>query len=556
MLFKNFNNYLEKTALILPNNTHITYFELQKQVNNVAHQLGDKRKLIFIEVNNNLASILSYIACIQNNHPVLLLNAESKAQNHEIIECYQPNIVVDAKGDTPQINIKNENDLNLHSDLCLLLATSGSTGSPKLVKLSHNNIFSNTQSISSYLELNDTDRAITSLKFNYSYGLSIINSHLHMGAAIVITNSSTNDPCFWQLFSEHKVTSFSGVPYNFELLAKQQFEFKDFPALRSVTQAGGKLSTFLIKHFADMGNKYHYKFYVMYGQTEASPRISYLPPEYCISHCDFIGIPIPGGTIELLDVHGDLIKGNNIPGELIYKGPNVMLGYAKNFGELSTKENITWLHTGDIAIRNENNLFKITGRKSRFAKPFGIRVSLDDIQNELSELAIINAVTSYNELIVIAIESYSTKLWPQKNILDLLEKKYQINRVAFSIHIVESLPLLSNGKVDFKGIKNLVISSKQISKNKIKLFLHFFKEEFLHLAGIKNNTWNNLIEMYSHFFNDQQIHDTSSFISHAGDSLLYVSISIELERYLGHLPNEWHLQTLDSLEKLRNNNDL
>lgn len=555
MLFKNFDNYSKKTALILTDDTQVSYEDLQIKVNKIARKLGIDRKLVFIEVNNNLTSIITYLACVQNNHPVLLLNADSVEQNQAIITLYQPNIVINAKGNEPQFVTHNPHQLDLHSDLCLLLATSGSTGSPKLVKLSHKNIFSNTQSIASYLDLSDSDRAITSLKFNYSYGLSIINSHLHVGASIFLTNNSINDPCFWQQFNKHNITSFSGVPYNFEVLAKQNFKFDKFSSLRYITQAGGKLSTTLIQHFAEMGKRYRYNFYVMYGQTEASPRISYLPPENCISHSDYIGVPVPGGTISLLDESGNTITEPNIAGELAYKGPNVMIGYAKSVEELAIAEKITWLHTGDIAIQNQLGLFKITGRKSRFAKPFGIRVNLDDIQSELSELSIINAVSSENELIIIAIESSAKKSWPESKILNLLESKFNINRIAFSLQFIENMPLLSNGKLDYRSIAKLGTSAEGSSKSKAFLFIQFFKEELLLLSGIKSNCWNSIKEIYSHFFNGQNIIDTSTFISHAGDSLLYVSISIELEQYLGHLPHNWHLCTLEALEKMKYSNE-
>lgn len=549
MLFGNFDGFEDRTALIRSDGVSVTYKQLQEKVNSIIPQLGsDVRKLVFIECCNNELSIYCYVACIQAGHPVLLLNSESKAQNQNIISTYNPNLVIDATGEHPDISLHNTNELDLHQDISLLLATSGSTGSPKLVKLSKDNIYTNTDSISQYLNLEETDRAITSLKLNYSYGLSIVNSHLHVGASIVLTELSTSEPEFWSLVQLHQVTSFSGVPYSYEILSKQQINFADYPSLRYVTQAGGKLSPSLISQFSRQLQPFGVEFFVMYGQTEAAPRISYLPPEFAQSHSDCIGIPIPGGEIALLSEDGEWIETSGEVGELLYRGPNVMIGYATDTSGLANKENIQWLHTGDLAYKNSVGLFKIVGRKSRFAKPFGVRVNLDDVQHRLTEEQLTVAVAENKETIVIAIERNDCNKEDTAELLNILEKEYKINKLAISIHWVKALPLLPNGKLDYSQVALLAQSE---AKQTWKQFWVNFKSEILHLTGIQPHSWENLIQLYQHYFPENEVDEHSSFNSLSGDSLLYVAVSIELEKYMSYLPNNWQSTKLLTLEGMR-----
>lgn len=164
----------------------------------------------------------------------------------------------------------------------MLLTTSGSTGSPKLVRLSKENILENAKSIAQYLDIDQNERAITSLPMHYSYGLSVINSHLISGATILLTEDSYIQRDFWVFAREQRVTSFSGVPFTYEILKKMKFWNRNLPTLRTLTQAGGKLSNELIEYFAKNAKLRDVNFYVMYGQTEATARMSYLPCQYTI----------------------------------------------------------------------------------------------------------------------------------------------------------------------------------------------------------------------------------------------------------------------------------
>ena len=178
----------------------------------------------------------------------------------------------------------------------------------------------------SYLELTPDDRGITSLPLHYCYGLSVLHSHLAVGAAVVLTDASVVDPCFTEALRAHGVTNVAGVPHTFELLERAGPERLHVPTLRFITQAGGRMAPERVEQWLDRAEQWGAKFYVMYGQTEATARMAYLPPAIARHRPSAIGRPIPGGRLELRPVEG-------LPddvGELVYRGPNVMLGYATN----------------------------------------------------------------------------------------------------------------------------------------------------------------------------------------------------------------------------------
>lgn len=553
MLFDKLSSYVDKVALIDEHGRAYSYRELTLKVNEISAKIGKQRKLIFLIVNNNFCSVATYIACVTCKHPVLLLNPDSSKQNNYVIAQYSPNLIIDCSNNEVEINHCDSTELSLHPELCILLSTSGSTGSPKLVKVSQTNISANTESIIEYLSLSDTDRTITSLKFNYSYGLSVINTHLHCGGSIVLTDTSVTDGKFWQLAQQHQITSLSGVPYTYELLSRQSNTLNDLANLRYLAQAGGKLAPELIQKFATLCSERNANFFVMYGQTEASPRISYLPPEYALEFPSHIGVPVPNGRLKIIDTEGNFIEQTDTPGELVYQGPNVMMGYAKAVNDLNTKETIDWLKTGDIAEFNQHGLFKIVGRSSRFVKPFGVRINLDDIQAYLSTTGVINAVSNVDEQIVIGIEIQSESPQSIEEIKNGLSTNFKIANSTFTIYPVKSLPLLANGKIDYTEIKNLHLNSKEHQQEKadIKTFFKILGRELLLAAGLKKHQRNNVLEIYIHHFPHKNVEINHSFSSLSGDSLSYVSISLELEGYLGKLPYNWHEKTIKELELSR-----
>lgn len=335
-----------------------------------------------------------------------------------------------------------------HPDLALLLSTSGSTGSPKLVRLSYENLLSNTMSICEYLKIIRADRPITTLPMNYSYGLSVINTHLYAGASIILTDQSYAQKTFWDLFKKNSATSFSGVPYTYEILKRIHFERMELPSLKCMTQAGGKLSEELQRFFAEYAIKRNIDFFIMYGQTEATARMSYLDPKLATEKIGSIGKAIPGGRFEIRDDQNNIINQPGVKGNLFYCGTNVFMGYADSINDLC-KENLHngLLDTGDLAEYDNDNFLYIKGRKKRFIKIYGNRVNLDEIESILKK--------KYSDFKIVCCGKddhlVACVLKPEKDnciVRDIAEFT-KMNARAFSVKWMDAFPITENGKIAY-----------------------------------------------------------------------------------------------------------
>lgn len=347
------------------------------------------------------------------------------------------------------LKLSEENDFSLHPDLGLLLTTSGSTGSPKLVRLSYLNIEANATSIAEYLSINENERPITTLPMNYSFGLSIINSHLLKGATILLTSKTLMEKDFWLFLKEQKATTMSGVPYTFEILKKLRFFNMDLPCLKTLTQAGGKLNNELNKEFSEFCIRTNKRFFVMYGQTEATARMSYLPPQYSLSKLGSMGIAIPGGEFFLIDEKNQPVEGSEIAGELVYKGKNVSMGYAECGDDLKKQdENNGILYTGDIAKRDQDNFYYIVGRKKRFIKIYGNRVNLDETERLLKNIISDCACVGQDDHMVIFITDKNRT----EEVQNFITSKTGINHVAFVVKHINAIPKNSSGKTIYSKL--------------------------------------------------------------------------------------------------------
>jgi len=394
----------DRTAIITESREKITYSMLVSESDRIVADV-ESRRIAFIICDNTLEAITGYIACLRKRIVPILINYEvSKDLIVNLYEKYQPYYVY---GDTQLLerlfdlsqfikisqfrkyhfyktDVKME--YKIHDELALLLTTSGSTGSPKLVRQSYKNIVSNTNAVVQYLNITEDDRAIMTLPMSYTYGLSIINSHLLQGACIIMNDFTLMNREFWQLLKDEEATTFGGVPYIYEILKKLRFERMDLPSLHYITQAGGKLSKELAQEFCAICKQKEIKLIVMYGQTEATARMSYLPWEKAEEKAGSMGIAIPGGAFELRDDNGNVIEAEDMVGELIYKGDNVTLGYAESYFDLNKgDERNGILFTGDMAKVDKDGFFYIVGRKKRFLKIFGNRVNLDEIEGLLKK---------------------------------------------------------------------------------------------------------------------------------------------------------------------------
>lgn len=532
----------------------VSYVELADLVEAAAAARGDARELIFLEANNTVESIVEYLASLGRGDPVFLFGADQPGLA-ELVARYAPDRVIawtiEAASPAPPA------DRLLARKLAVLLSTSGTTGSPKLVKLSGDAIGANARAIADYLELTPEDRAMTSLKYNYSFGMSVINSHVAAGAAVILTDESVTSPGFWVQARKHGATNFSGVPYSFEMLAKQGDGWAVLETLRHVAQAGGRLEPALVRRFAALGAEHGWRFFVMYGQTEAGPRMAYLPPDRAATHADYIGQPIPGGVFELTDGNGALVSGEG-EGELVFRGPSVMMGYALEPGDLADEAQLDALATGDIARRDGQGLYRIVGRVARFVKPFGLRINLDEVQEDARQSFADAVATGDDSGLVVATESgdAGARAALQTRLCD----RYKLPPHAVSVIALAAMPRLPNGKTDYRRILEGARSGDPAPRTgrrnpiQILISLNFYRRawaEGLAILGFGKPGWNSVEEIFAMFVGGYVPGGQGSFREQGGDSLSYIQVALALEDYLGHLPEDWEGLTIGDLEEAR-----
>lgn len=466
MFWNELARYSQRTALITDDGVKITYQELLDRADALGERIGS-RCLVFSMCRNCADSVIGYVGFLRRQVvPVMIAEHIAPELLDSLLESYHPayfylpsehvspaisGIPVWENGAYTLLKLDYEQDYKLAEDLALLMTTSGSTGSPKLVRQSARNIEENTRSIVAYLGIRGEDRAITTLPMSYTYGLSILQTHLAQGAAMILTEATLLDKRFWILFREQGATTFGGVPYIYEMLKKLRFGRMELPSLRYITQAGGKLSKELSEEFSEICAQKGIQLIVMYGQTEATARMSYLPWEYAVSKAGSIGIAIPGGSFRLIDVEGNTIEQPEVTGELVYTGPNVTLGYAQSRFDLSRPdENHGILHTGDMAKRDIDGFYYIVGRKKRFLKLFGSRVNLDEVEGLLRKQGIECACTGVDD----CLDIYVTDEGLINQAAAFLEEHTSINRGGFKVHYIPEIPRNESGKIAYTQLKD------------------------------------------------------------------------------------------------------
>jgi acyl-CoA synthetase (AMP-forming)/AMP-acid ligase II len=411
-----------------------------------------RRELVFCLCGRDVASIRGYLTSIAAGHAVVLLDAAAPADLTEaLVERYRPGFIIrPGDGQTPEIHKRDDPRPTAPADeLAVLLSTSGTTGSPKLVRLARRNVEANATSIAEYLEIDDQERAILSLPIHYSYGLSVLNSHLTAGARVIVTPHLIIRPSFWLDAARWGATSFAGVPYSYDILERTGLLRKAIPStMRTLTQAGGRLAPERIIDLHELMRERGGRMWVMYGQTEATARISYVPPEALPEKAGTIGIAIPRGRLSVQV--GDQETTGDTEGELVYRGPNVMMGYAERREDLTLGDSLRGrLHTGDLGSVDSDGFFRITGRTKRIAKVYGYRVNLDEIE----------AVASAHGAVAVVDDGEQILLWRAGGVdtsADELQhdvaRRFGLNPRAFVVREIDELPMSASGKVDYNRL--------------------------------------------------------------------------------------------------------
>nr|WP_315222704.1 AMP-binding protein [uncultured Flavobacterium sp.] len=420
-------------------------------------EIENLRSVVFIYNDNQLPAVETFLNFYQSRFTIALLglgvNVEFKEnleKNYTPYYIYDPSRseiegykVVDASR-TIQLFKRIENAIYpIHPKVKLLLSTSGTTGSPKFVRLSDENLVENAQSILDYLPVKSDDVVPLNVPINSVYGLSIFNTNCIKAHQIVCTDKDVFKKEFWHDLKNFGYSTLGGVPYFYEMLQSIGFFKKDYPTLRYFTHGGGIINHKLIEVISEYTEKYGKKFFAQYGQTEASGRMAFLPPEDLLRKRASIGRPIQNGRFE--------IEENT--SELIYYGPNIFGGYAERRADLQFYHQEEKLHTGDQARKDDEGYYYITGRLKRIVKLFGSRINLDEI-----ELLLKDTFGGKTFICLDLNDKHLAVLYTDVNLnkeimVQTLKIKLHLHASSVKIIHITDVPLTVNGKVNYPLIK-------------------------------------------------------------------------------------------------------
>ncbi|MBD5216046.1 MAG: AMP-binding protein [Bacteroidales bacterium] len=422
------------------------------------------RSLFFILTRNDIGGIAWVMATILSGNVPLILSANTEsALLTNLIDTYRPQYMCvpsvehlqgEEIGNLFGYRVTNTGapDVQMFSELSHLLPTSGSTGSPKLVRHKYDNIEAAGLNISTFFGLTAADRPLMVLPLHYTMGLSMVFSHLKVGATILITDLSMTDPRFWKFIKEEEATSFTGVPFSYEILDKMRFTRMKLPHLKLLTQGGGKMPTELNLKFAEYCRDNSKKWIATYGQSEGTARMAWLPPEFAISKMGSIGIAVPNGRLSLRDADGKFITESPATGEMCYVGRNVTMGYARCREDLALgDERHGFLPTGDVAYRDADGFYFIKGRMGRFLKIFGNRIGLDECEQIIKSSVTCECACTGNDNLLIA---YLTSESEAAKAKAALIEAVHLPANVIDIRIIDSLPKNEAGKILYSKLNN------------------------------------------------------------------------------------------------------
>lgn len=456
------------TALVDDNRNRATY----KDIVDFCHEYNKKvkkRSLLFLLCENTVGAVMNYLACLENDIVPLLLNASMDEELFgELCQKYKPEYfaipsdrknkwkvwIGDGKVVLEQYSYSiikvNAGECPMHDNLALLMSTSGSTGSSKLVRYSRKNLEANAKNVAKVFGWAEKERPICDLPMNYTMGLNVINSHLIVGAAIVLTDYNLMSSEYWNVVRREQCTNFTGVPFSYSIMARLRVDQMELPYLTTLAEGGGRLSETEFKMWAEYASRNGKRFFATFGTTETSARMAYLPPELAMKKTGSIGIAIPEGELFLLDEDGKEIRETEAQGELGYRGPNVTMGYAVCRDELRLGDVFCGeYHTGDIAKRDKDGCYYIVGRKSRFIKLSGMRVSLDECEGLIrNEFQIENICTGTDEKMVI----YITSGQQCDDVSNFISSKLRMYRSLFDVRYIKEIPRNEAGKVLYQRL--------------------------------------------------------------------------------------------------------
>ena len=429
----------------------LTRGDLARRINEFAGRLEFPVKaLIFLFASNDLESLIAYLAALRAGHTVAMLNPElDETLRARLISIFQPDFIAAPRAGRLLLErCSTSQAIAIHPDLSLLISTSGSTGSPKLVRLSWRNLESNARQIIQALRHTERDRTMVTAPIFNGYGQSVIHTMLLAGGSLALTPARVVSHEFWHTARSAECNVIGGTPFFYQTLDRLDLESLNVPRIRKFVQIGGRMPEHLARKFHGIAQARGGGLHLMYGQAEATARISGLPPELLPDACASVGFALAGGQL-WIEREGRECEPME-EGELVYRGPNVMMGYATSREDLGRGDDHGGVvATGDLGFRDNRGLCYITGRKSRFVKLYGWRVSLDEVEQLLSPATAAVAAVNDGDRLVLYVERPTGAF---AEAVDELARRLKLHRAGFDIRAIESLPRLANGKIDYQSL--------------------------------------------------------------------------------------------------------
>lgn len=463
-MFLNLDKQKQDKIAIIDNDGHrITYAQLIKYSKDIGNKV-EPRSIVFCLCKNTAGSLAGYIGFIEKTAvPVTLNDKIDRLLLDTLIEAYVPRYIWVPEELKESFNYDNvfctlgycllklENKIYPVNDkLQLLMTTSGTTGSPKFVRYKKGNLESNAKNVALAFGWTDKERGICDLGMQYTMGLNVINTHLYVGATVLLTTHNLMSSEFWEYIKKEKGTNFTGVPFSYDILSRLHFDKMELPDLQTFAQGGGKVSDKRFTELSDYANKTGKRFVPTFGTTETSARLSLLPSELTKDKVGSIGRAIPEGEMFLVDENGTIITDLIAEGELCYRGPNVTMGYALSHEDLIKDDE--WngeFHTGDLAKRDKDGCYYITGRKSRFLKLLSYRVGLDQTEKLIQEQFNIECACTGSDQ---RMDIYITRNTLKNDVLSFISEKTGLFRNLFKVFVVDTIPRNNSGKIAYKEL--------------------------------------------------------------------------------------------------------